>query len=383
MHRHHTRLMTPHLRFPLAARSLATVLLLIYAASGQADESLQASSLDASFAVIAAAVEEGKVPGAVGLVSQNGRVLRAQAYGHADAALKKPMSTQTLCWIASLTKPITAAAAMKLVEEEKLNLDDTVDTHLPEFAHQKALDGKHYPITIRHLMSHSSGIVSNPPLRPPFFFEADWYRREIREISNAIAKSPLLFKPGSNVKYSNAAPYVLAHIIALRSGMPYHQYVQLTLLDPLDMRDTYFAIPAAVADRMAEVVRREDGKPDSIFFRYDPEWQMTMAMPDGGLFSTPADIVKFTQLFVQNDGRVLSKESVSTMLTEQAPGWGLGWALDENGSFHHTGSSGTLTWGDPRSGVAGALFCQIQDYKTKANESLKLREAFRKSVDDK
>ena len=92
-------------------------------------------------------------------------------------------------------------------------------------------------------------------------------------------------------------------------------------------------------------------------------------------------MVKFTQMFVRNDGKVLSQESVKTMLTEQAPGWGLGWALNKDGSFYHTGSSGTLTWGDPRTGVVGALFCQIQDYKTKAHESLKLRERFREAVD--
>ncbi len=287
------------------------------------------------------------------------------------------MTTRTLCWIASLNKPITAAAAMILVEDGKLSLDDPVEKYIPEFKNQKTEDGRHYPVTIRQLMSHSSGIQSNPPFRPKFFFEADWYARDMAEIATAIADTPLQFKPGSQVRYSNAAPYVLARVIELCSGMRYDRFVQTRILDPLNMRDTYFAPPPSVAGRMAEVLRREDGREDSTFFRYDPKLRMNLAMPDGGLFSTPTDLVKFTQVFVRSDGRILSKQSVKTMLTEQAPGWGLGWALNKDGSFYHTGSLGTLTWGDHRTGIAGALFCQIQDYKTKAHESLKLRNRFR------
>jgi len=341
----------------------------------------QTTDLDVAFGIVKNAVAKKKVPGAIGVVSQHGRILREEAHGHSDLLLKRSMTPRTLCWIASITKPVTAAAAMKLVEDSQLALDDPVEKYLPDFKNQKGSDGKHYPITIRQLMSHSAGIQSNPPLRPAFFFEAEWYTRDIGEIAQAVAKTPLLFEPGSRVKYSNAAPYVLARIIELQSGMRYDRFVQTQILDPLEMGDTYFAPPRLVMDRLAEVVRREDGSEDSTFFRFDPKWRLNMAMPDGGLFATPADVVKFTQMFVRNDGRVLSKQSVRTMLTEQAPGWGLGWALTPDGSFFHTGSSGTLTWGDPRTGVAGAIFCQIQDYKTKAHESLKLREQFRKEVD--
>lgn len=342
---------------------------------------VQAVRLDPAFEAVRTGVAEKKVPGAIGLVSRNGRILREEAHGHGDLRLQRPMTPRTVCWIASITKPVTAAAAMTLVEEGRLSLDDPVEKYLPEFRDQKGPDGAHHPVTLRQLMSHSSGIRSNPPLRPPFFFEAGWYARDIEEVVRALAETPLLFTPGSKVRYSNAAPYILARIIELRSGMRYDRFVQTRILDPLGMRDTWFAPPPSVATRMAEVVRREDGREDTVFFRFDPSWRMNMAMPDGGLFSTPADVVRFTALFVRNDGRVLSRESVRTMLTEQAPGWGLGWALDPDGAFHHTGSSGTLTWGDPRTGVAGALFCQIQDYKTRANESLKLRRRFRELVD--
>jgi CubicO group peptidase (beta-lactamase class C family) len=86
-----------------------------------------------------------------------------------------------------------------------------------------------------------------------------------------------------------------------------------------------------------------------------------MTMPDGGLFSYPREIAKFVQLFLNDDGRVLSHDTVRSMLTRQAPGWGLGWALDEDGLFHHEGSSGTSAWADPKTGVGGILFCQVQN----------------------
>jgi CubicO group peptidase (beta-lactamase class C family) len=98
--------------------------------------------------------------------------------------------------------------------------------------------------------------------------------------------------------------------------------------------------------------------------------------PDGGLFSYPEQIAKFAQMFLDNDGRVLSKNAVKEMLREQKPGRGLGWAL-EDGVFMHEGSSGTLVWGDPKTGVVGALFFQFRDQKDAAS---RLRNEFRAAV---
>ena len=101
-----------------------------------------------------------------------------------------------------------------------------------------------------------------------------------------------------------------------------------------------------------------------------------MTMPDGGLFGTAQDTAKFVQAFLDQDGEILSEKFMETMLTEQAPGWGLGWALEEDGAFHHTGSAGTLAWGDPNTGTVGALFCQIQDDRMVQP----LRDQFRRAV---
>ena len=86
-----------------------------------------------------------------------------------------------------------------------------------------------------------------------------------------------------------------------------------------------------------------------------------MTLPDGGLFSSPREIAKFLRVFLDNDGRVLAKETVKAMRTPQVAGWGLGWGIEEDGLFHHSGSSGVSAWADPRTGVVGVLFCQLQN----------------------
>ena len=321
------------------------------------------AALDAAFDLVKTAVAKGEIPGAIALVSKDGKVVREDAYGLADVEQKVPFTPHTICWVASITKPITVAAAMKLVEEGRLGLDDPVEKYLPEFAELNDNEGRHHQITIRQLMSHTSGIQANPPLRPDFFFEQEFLGRTIGEVATALAKTPLQFPPGSKAQYSNAAPYVLARIIELRSGKRFHEHVQQTILEPAGMRDSYFIIPATEAKRTAVVYRDTKGE-RVVFFRFDPDWKVTMTLPDGGLFSTPRDIARFLQVFFDDDddedGRVLAKSSVKAMRERQAAGWRLGWALEENGAFHHSGSSGVSAWADPETGVVGVLFCQLQ-----------------------
>jgi len=276
---------------------------------------------------------------------------------------------------------VTAAAAMKLVESGKLSLDDAVEDYLPEFKDQKGAEGRHHKITIRHLMSHTSGIQPNPPSRPPFFFEAEWMSRKIAEIPPLIAQTTLEFPPGSKVHYSNAAPYVLGRIIELRSGQAFHEFVQQAVFKPAGMNDTYFIVPPAEASRAA-VVYRDTQDSRVTFCRYDPAWNVTMTMPDGGLFSYPREIAKFVQLFLDDDGKVFSHDTVRSMLTRQAPGWGLGWALDDDGLFHHEGSSGTSAWADPKTGVVGVLFCQVQNPAKIDPLQARFREAVRAVLAD-
>jgi CubicO group peptidase (beta-lactamase class C family) len=287
-----------------------------------------------------------------------------------------PFKTDTICWIASLTKPITATAAMKLVESGQLDLDKPVAEYLPELSHLKMKDGTGQVVTVRHLMSHSSGIPASVPLRPSYFFTQQWFDRELPEVVTAIAARPLDFEPGTEVHYSNAAPYVLGSIIELLSGKKLDVFMRQQIFDPLRMNDTGFAVPKENENRTAVVYRRQEQEL-SVYCRYDPDWSIRMTMPDGGLFSTAADIARFANSFLDIESGVLGQESVKQMLAKQNEQYGLGWILDKPNQFSHWGSSGTLVWADQRTGVVGVFFSQIQDFDLLA----KLRERFRSSVD--
>lgn len=352
------RWLTPALIVIFLAISLSSAAMT--AQERQSPAVLPPASLDAAFGVVRDAVQKVNVPGAIALVAHRGKIVREEAFGLCDVENNRPMTPTTLCWIASITKPVTVAAAMKLVESGKLRLDDAVEDFLPEFKEQKDREGRHQVIKIRHLMSHTSGIQPNPPSRPPFFFEAGWMSRKIAEIPPLIAQTTLEFPPGSQVHYSNAAPYVLGRIIELRSGQPFHEFVEQSIFKHAGMNDTFFVIPRAAAPRVA-VVYRDTREARVEFCRFDPAWNVTMTMPDGGLFSYPREIAKFVQLFLDDSGLVFSHDTVRSMLKAQTPGWGLGWALEDDGLFHHEGSSGNSAWADPKSGIVGILFCQVQN----------------------
>ena len=352
---------------------------------GAAGEELPAAPndlLDPAFRLVREAVEKNEVPGAIALVARHGRVVRHEAYGLRDIENQLPFTTNTLCWIASITKPVTVAAAMTLVDAGKLALDDPVEKYLPEFREQKDTNGLHHVFTIRHLMSHTSGLVPNPPTRRsgwPIGGPLDdfWLEQKLPDIVQTIARSQLRFKPGSQFEYSNSALFVLGRVIEVVSGKPYAAYVMEKILEPLGMTDTHYVPPRTEAKRVAAIYARRDGKLETIF-RFNPAVKIVNTAPDGGLFSYPAQLVPFLQMFLNHDGRVLSRSAVAEMLKEQSPGWGLGWSLPE-GLFLHEGSSGTMVWADPKTGVIGILFLQ---YRDQSQSDGRVRDGFRQAVRD-
>ncbi|HKS36306.1 MAG TPA: serine hydrolase domain-containing protein, partial [Verrucomicrobiae bacterium] len=361
-----------------------------------------ADSLDPAFNLIREAVEKDEVPGAIALVARGGTILRHEVYGLRDIENQLPFTTNTLCWIASITKPVTATAAMTLVDAGKLALDDPVEKYLPEFRGQTDTNGAHHAFTIRQLMSHTSGLVPNPPTRRsrwPIGGPLDdfWLQQNLPEIVQTIARSQLRFQPGTKFEYSNSAFFVLGRVIEVVSGKPYASYVKERILEPLGMTDTHYAPPTTDLKQVAVIYARRDGKRETIF-RFDPALKISNAAPDGGLFSYPSQFVLFLQMFLDNDGpspadavdgapsarasareggRVLSRSAVSEMLKPQPQGWGLGWSLQE-GLFLHEGSSGTVAWADSKTGLIGILFLQYRD-QNKSDE--RLRKQFREAVE--
>jgi CubicO group peptidase (beta-lactamase class C family) len=356
-------------------RLIIAFILFTSVVSGQCQD-----KLDEPFRALHEAVDRGDIPGYIALVARNHTVIRQEAYGLRDIENKLPFTTNTLCWIASITKPVTVAAAMTLVDAGKLGLDDSVEKYLPEFREQKDTNGVHHVVTIRQIMSHTSGIVPNPPTRRSAWpiggpLDDFWLEQKLPEIIQTIAKSQLRFKPGSKFEYSNSALFVLGRVIEVISGKPYAAYVKEKIFDPLGMTDTQYAPSVAEAGRVAVIYGKRQGQRETVF-RFNPAVKIVNMAPDGGLFSYPAQFVPFFQMFLDNDGRVLSKSAVAEMLKQQVGGWGLGWEL-KDGLFQHSGSSGTTAWADPKTGVIGAIFMQ---YREQQDSDARLRNRFRETV---
>lgn len=321
-----------------------------------------ASRQAGAFRLIEDAVAKGEIPGAVALVAQRGKIVREAAYGLSDIENRVPFSIDTVCWLASVTEPVTTAAIMKLVEEEKLRLDDPVEKYIPEFQAQQDKDGRHHAITIRQLLTHTAGLPADPPARKDVF-DPEWRAKSVAETVGPIAQATLPFAPGTKVQYSNAGFYVLGRIVEIASGRPYADYVKQKILDPLGMTEAFYPrFLASVEPRRVASVYRQRREERFLYFRYEPGMTTRNDTPDGGLFCTARDLFKFCQMFLDNDGRALSKDSVRQMLQQQAPGRGLGWAL-ENGGFAHAGSSGAYAWGDPNTGLVAILLIQYNDFR--------------------
>ncbi len=336
--------------------------LMISMFAGRAAAQNSVSPQEAAFKLIENAVATGEIPGAVVLVAHRGKIVREAAYGLSDIENRTPFRADTVCWLASVTKPVTTAALMKLVEEGKLHLDDPVEKYLPEFQTQSDKDGRHHAITIRQLLTHTGGLPADPPTRKDVF-DPEWRGKSVAETVGPIAQATLQFTPGAKVQYSNAGFYVLGRIIEIASGRPYADFVKEKILDPLGMKEAFFSrfLAALESRRMASIYRQRQGE-RFLYFRYEPGMVTRNDTPDGGLFCTARDLLKFCQMFLDDDGRVLAQDSVSQMLRQQAPGRGLGWAL-ENGGFAHAGSSGAYAWGDPNTGLAAVLLIQYNDFR--------------------
>ena len=339
--------------------------------------SASAQTLDDAFDIVEQAVADGSIPGASVLVMRHGIVVAQKSFGVCEIEPPRSFSADTICWIASLTKPVTATAAMLLVERGVLHLDTPIEEYLPSFSQMETLDGQRHSVTIRQLMSHTSGIPASVPLRDSYFFTQTWFDHSLSEVVDEIAKRKLDFAPGSEVHYSNAAPYVLGRIVEVTSGRTFSEFVEGEILEPLRMSDTGFSISSQDIARAAVVYRREK-QSLSVYCRYDPTWKIKMTMPDGGLFSTPSDIARFANAFLSGGSGILSQDTVKQMLTKQNDSYGLGWILDRDNQFSHWGSSGTLVWADQQTGVTGVFFSQIQDFERLAQ----LRERFRSAVDE-
>ena len=359
-------------------------------------------------------VDSHTLAGAVTLVASRDKVLSLEAVGYADVAAKTPMKTDNLFWIASMSKPMTATAFMMLVDEGKVKLDDPVEKYLPEFKGQWLPRSRartrccckkpSHPITVRNILSHTSGLPFKSKAEEPTLDALP-----LRDAVRSYAEAPLIFDPDSKYQYANAGINTAGRIIEVVSGMPYEDFMQKRLFDPLGMKDTTFWPSEEQVKRLAKSYKpgKDNMGLEEITItqlHYPLTDRKRQPMPAGGLFSTASDVGVFCQM-VLNGGtfqgkKYLSEDAVRQMTSTQTGdllnqgkgenGYGLGWQTSRQsrgetgpvipGPCGHGGAYATNMWIDPERGLITVYMVQHAGYPGK--DGGKVRGAFEKAAVD-
>ena len=353
--------------------------------------------------------EKPEFAGAVTMVVGPDRIIALEAFGLADIASGRPMRKDSLFWIASMTKPITAMGVLMLVEEGKLGLDDPVEKYLPSFKAQKLATPTGpvptpRPVTIRDLLTHTSGLsaasltAANQPVDTV----------PLAAMVDHSGRTPLISAPGAKWAYSNTGINALGRIIEVVSGQPYPDFVQKRFFDPLDMNSTSFWPDDTLQASLATPYRKDKATGKLIAagnsrFSNPLQNRARTAIPAGGLFSTANDLAQLCQMILRGgelDGhRFLRPETLKLMTTNQlgempkvsfAEGMrmGLGFhvvgtpiGVTESlspGSFGHGGAYGTQAWIDPVRRQAYILLIQRTDLAN--SDGSEIRREFQKTA---
>ena len=368
--------------------------------------------------VLADAVARGDVPGVVAMVTDRRGIVYQGAFGMADAGSRRPMRTDTIFRIASMTKPITSLAAMQLVEQGRLSLDDPAEKYLPQLANLQVFDtfdaktgeytlrrAKTAP-TVRHMLTHTAGLGYN--------FTSAIVRDFRPRGGDTFAAGPLLFEPGTDWLYSTGIDWA-GRIVESLSGKNLETYFRDHIFGPLKMLETSYNQPEDRRGRMALVHRRgTDGSFSAEAVQ--PAMSVAQFIGGGGLASTAVDYTRFLQMMLNqgtlNGARIVSPETVASMernhigsvgvravktamperssdFTFVADGrdkWGIGFMITADGKPGRR-SAGTLSWGginntyfwiDPSKGIAGVILMQYLPFAD--SKALAVYDAFERQV---
>jgi CubicO group peptidase (beta-lactamase class C family) len=309
-------------------------------ASAIGSAAVQKSKLDEAVALI-----ESSTVRAAALEVTRGGFRLARAFGAA-----RP---DTLFLLASISKPMTATAVMRLADKGSLSLSDPVHKFIPEFT-----GGDRDLITIRHLLTHTSGL---PDMLP----NNDALRARHAPLNAFVAgvcQVPLLFKPGTQVRYQSMGILLAAEIVERITQTPLREYLRREVFGPLGMESTALGLGG---HKLADMAQGEVTGNDSWNWN-SPYWR-DLGAPWGGVHSTTGDVTRFLRSFLHPDGRVLKRETATLMTRNQNAGlntpWGLGWMVKpgdfgkacSNRTFGHYGSTGTCAWADPETNLTCVL----------------------------
>jgi len=348
-------------------------------------------------------VDENKLAGISTLIARRGKVIHFEHIGHADMEAGTPISAETIFRIYSMTKPITSVAALMLFEKGRFRLNDPVADYLPEFKDCRVLEQNGtlvkpaQPMTIRHLFTHTAGLsygfdeqfqidrlyqqqVWGPLQSNPETTLGEWIAM--------MAQMPLAYHPGTRFRYSVATD-VLGYLVEVVSGMPFADFLQQQIFEPLGMVDTFFTVPAAKLDRFAaNYGPQEGGGLKVIDAPRESRYTQPTNRPSGGggLLSTTPDYLRFTQMLL-NGGelagvRLLGRKTVELMranhladgiFVDNDPKSGLGFGLGVSvlldlgkgqtlgsvGNYGWGGAANTNFWIDPQEELIGILMLQF------------------------
>ncbi len=330
-----------------------------------------------SSAVLKPFVDKHELAGAVALVADKNKVLSIESVGFSDIAAGKVMKQDSIFWIASQSKPMTAVALMMFVDDGKISLDDPIEKYLPEFRGQMFVaekDNEHiilrkpkHPITVRETLNHTSGLPFKSAIEEPTL--------DGLSLSSAVrsyAMTPLLSEPGTVYRYSNAGINTAARLIEVVAKVKYEDFMQQKLFDPLGMKDTTFWPNEAQSLRVVKSYRPDASKTNLSEFPISQLiYPLTdrghrFPMPAGGLFSTAIDTSLFCRMLLNNgelDGkRYLSENAIRELSKRQTPpaikeSYGLGFSVSPD-SYGHGGAHATNM--EIRSGKGLVLVWMVQ-----------------------
>jgi CubicO group peptidase (beta-lactamase class C family) len=339
-----------------AARTALAAAILAGGLSGAAAESLPGDAVDAIRAAIPDGMSRLGIPGLSLAVAVGGQVVLETAFGHADVENAVRATPETVYRLASVSKPMTAVAVMRLAEQGRVDLDAPVSRYCPDFPE------KPWPVTSRQLLCHQGGVRHYRPGEQPM-------TRRFTSLAEGLAlfrDDPLVFEPGTKVLYSTHGYTVLGCVAAVAAGRPFPSLLQETVFGPAGMT-------AARVDDVRELIPgRAQGYVRDGYGRLlnSDLADMTWKVPGGGLCATAGDVARFGAAFLS--GRLVSPETREQMLTRQrtrdgrVTGFGLGFTLGERAGQReawHTGGQervSTVLYLRPDAGLAVAILANLE-----------------------
>ena len=333
--------------------------------------------LQSAGGILEEAVIRGELMGAALQVSRGGVALAPACFGRRTLDPEgPPVAPDTVFLIASITKPIVAAAVMLLVERGKVCLDDPVTALVPEFGQAGKED-----VQVRHLLTHTSGLPDMLPENLALRAE----HAPLDVFIQRICKVKLRFRPGTRISYQSCGIARLGEIVQRLEATPVREFMRRSFFEPLGLVDTSLGRPARNSrDSDVKIHGGEYGAADALSWNWNSDYWRGFGAPWGGLLTTTAEMTALCQAFLYKGAlhgtRILSPATVSAMTTDRTSAmpdlnradrrrqrWGLGWRvrgrvcsifgdLTSDATFGHEGATGTVAWVDPETETTCVLF---------------------------